>query len=241
MTRTIPFDPMARRAVARLATSLALLGVPLLTSLGACAMTPLPVAAQPGPPIRGSVEGYVARARLDRGVAGPEARLEAIGARLLLPVAQFTDGAPRWLAERVDVGGFLTSAATDDRNLVSRHVGAQADVRLTGRRLAGRLEPLASLGIGAFRARREGTVDAPLNAVCLTARGDAAAADVRCLSLRRPIDPGAGESFALSPAVGARLALVPGLALRVDARDVIVYQGGPRHNPELGLGLSFSR
>src|SRR5688500_17688844 len=113
MTRPIPFEPMARRAVARLATSLALLGGPLLAALGACAVTPLPVAAQPGAPIRGAVEGYVARSQLQLGIGSPEARLQGVGARLLLPVSQLADGAPRWVAERVDVGGFLTSAATD--------------------------------------------------------------------------------------------------------------------------------
>jgi hypothetical protein len=237
MAPTIPFDALARRTVVRLA----MLGAPLLAVLGACAMTPLPVAAQPTPPIHGVVEGYVARSQLHPTVAGPQARLEAVGARLLLPVEQFAADAPRWLAERVAVGGFLSSAATEDRNVAARHYGAQADLRLTRRPVAGRLEPLASLGIGAFRARREAPSPQPLNAVCLTAPADATVKGVRCLSLRRPDGSVPGESFALSPALGARLALVPGLALRLDARDLIVYQDGPRHNRELVLGLSFSR
>jgi hypothetical protein len=35
--------------------------------------------------------------------------------------------------------------------------------------------------------------------------------------------------------------MLPGLALRIDARDVVVYRGAPRHNMELATGVSFVR
>jgi hypothetical protein len=234
MTRTIPLAPRVAR-LAPLATS-------LLAALGACAATPLPVMAQLGPPVRTVLEGYVARSQLHRSVAGSPARLAAVGARLLVPVEQLAAAAPRWLAERVDVGAFLSTAATDARTLAARHYGAQADVRLTSRPLAGRIEPLASLGIGGFRARlEEPRVARPLGAACLAPADPGAAPGARCLALGQPEQAPAVESFALSPALGARLTLVPGVALRVEARDLVVHRDGPRHNLELALGLSFSR
>ena len=238
MKRIVAHAPLAPRASARLAP----LAASLLAMLGACAATPLPVMAQLGPPIRAVFEGYVARSQLHPVVAGSPARLEAVGARLLVPVEQLAGGAPRWVAQRAEVGAFLSTAASDERDVDARHYGAQVDLRLTPRPLAGRVEPLVSLGVGGLRARRETAGTPRLAAVCLEPSEPSAASTARCLTLRPP-EPGtaSGHWLALSPAVGARVALVPGIALRVDARDLVVFRDAPRHNVELAVGRSFGR
>ena len=81
----------------------------------------------------------------------------------------------------------------------------------------------------------------PVGAACLLPAGAAdGSPTARCLALAA--DPRTARSaVAVSPAVGARVSLVPGLALRVDARDVLLFRDARRHNPELAVGLSFQR
>ena len=238
MRRMSFFDAPGRQTAPRLA----LLGAPLLLALAAGLVAPAPAAAQLEPMPRATLEGYVARAQLDPAVAGARAQLDAVGARLLVPVGHLTAAAPRWLGERVSLGGFITSAATGERGVAARHYGVQADLGLTERPLAGRVEPLASLGVGGFRTRHEPRAPQLLGTACFRSIDvSAVAGGGRCVPLRRDDLAEHRHALALSPALGARIALLPGLALRVDARDVIVYGGGPRHNPELALGLSFTR
>ena len=59
-----------------------------------------------------------------------------------------------------------------------------------------------------------------------------------------PLAPVAGISawstaFALSPAVGAKLALWRELGVRGDVRDLVTFRGGMRHHLQLTAGLSF--
>jgi len=224
---------LTRRAAARL--------TPLLAALSACVAAPAPRTIELAPEPQPVLEGYVARARLDPGVAGTRARVEGMGARLLIPVDQLTSSSTHGLAGRLLVGGFFTALPADEQGVSARHYGAQADLRLTDHPLAGDIQPLVSLGVGAFRARSDGGQYA-LGSICLRPRDLAGAgAPERCvpqIAERPRID---GANLALSPAVGVRVGLLPGLAARADARDVIVYRGAARHIPELALGLSFTR
>lgn len=197
----------------------------------AAAATPL--GAQGAPPGL-TVEGWVGQSRLEPALLGDELRLSGTGVRLLVPVAALGAGDDgRSLARRLAVGGFLTTASTGD-GVDARHVGVQADLRLTDRWLRRRVEPLLSLGVGAFHARREGT-HAPFPTVACLDGGPG--------SVCRLLGDGARaqrrRELALSPALGLRYALRPGLALRADVRDVIVYDGAPRHNAELAVGVSL--
>ena len=238
MTGAHLLPPLPRAAAPRLAT----LVLPLVAALGACAVTPLPVAAQLGPPLRAVVEGYLAHGRLEAGVADGPARVEALGARVLLPVSQFAAAAPGSTLDRLDVGAFVASAPADEQGVAARHYGVQADLRLASRPLAARVTPIASLGVGALDARRELAVRTSFGAACLAPAGAAdASPPARCLALTAGDPRTARSAFALSPALGARIALVPGLALRVDARDVLLFRDARRHNPELAIGLSFLR
>jgi len=236
--RSLRLHTVTGRAAARVAPPV--VSAVLVALLGACAAAPAPRTIELAPQPQPVVEGYVARARLDPGVAGARARVEGAGARVMFPLEQLTGATTSRIARRVLVGGFVTSAPGDDRRVAARHVGAQADVRLTERPILGTIEPLASLGVGSFRARQAPAGEYPLATVCLRP-ADAGAPAARCLPVLARERARTSTDVALSPAVGVRLGILPGLALRADARDVVVYRGAPRHNPELAVGLSFSR
>ena len=216
----------------------ALLLVPLAASLAATA----PLAAQV-PPVekRPAVvfEAYLSRARLDPSVVGTPTRLEGVGGRLLVPLAAFDAGG---FARRLSVGGFVAHAPDDDDRLSAVHYGATTDVRLLDRPIAGTFDPLFSLGVGAFRVRRaveSGLFSSPAclrpnDFVVIPRRPECSP----YAALRKPTV--AETDFALSPAVGTRIALLPGVALRLDLRDIVIYRGAPRHNFELATGVSIT-
>lgn len=204
----------------------------LLAALAGCASIPLPVFAQSAlkPTL---LEPYLSRTRLDPGVIGERARVRGVGARLLYPLPGRADN------DRLLVGAFASHAPADGPSPTTSQLGAVAELRLTGRAIGGRVEPLASLGAGAFRARWDAGAGSFARPLCLRPR-DVAAAEVGCLTVpsRRPAPV---TSPALSPGLGVRVALVPGVALRVDARDHIVFRGRPRHGFELATGVSLMR
>ena len=217
--------------------------VPLaLSALLAAWALPIPLDAQSALPRGTVVEAYLARAVLDPAVAGDRARVEGIGARVLIPLPSLTDRALPGLLSRSSVGAFLTSIPERERGVEARHFGVQADVRPAAAPLAGRIEPLLSLGAGSFSGRIASstrTLPAPL---CLELHdAPVALAAQPCLRAL----PGRGELvrnlFALSPAAGVRLGVLPGLAVRAEVRDVIVHHGTARHNVEFLAGLSFLR
>ena len=202
----------------------------LAAALASCSALPIPVAAQhPARPT--TLEPYVSRARLAPAVVGEPARVRGVGARLLYRVA----AGP--LADRLHVGGFVTHTPADGAALSTTQAGAVADLRLTRRAIGGRVEPLLSLGVGAFRARHGGAAAVPL---CFRPL-DAPGARPSCAPLPAPRGE-TGTRPALSPALGARVAVLPGLAFRADARDLVVYRGGrPTHTFELTTGVSLTR
>lgn len=209
-------------------------GAAILGGLLSCAMLPIPVAAQPIPRAAVTVEQYVSHARLNPGIVGAPARLTGVGARLLYPLARPGDEP----AARLLLGGFAQYAPGSDPRVTAVHYGLATELRLRVEPIAGRAEPLLSLGLGAFRTQHEADASAaPM--VCVRGvelpehRGAPA-----CLPPPRP-RPAPSTDLAASPALGVRVGLAPGLALRADVRDVIVYRGGgARHNPELATGVS---
>lgn len=203
----------------------------LVAALAGCSL-PIPALAQRAA-MPALFEPYVSRARLDAGVIGQPARLSSVGARLLyqLPSDRIND--------RLYVGGFVSHAPSDGPGVTTSQAGAVAELRLTDRPFAGRVEPLLSLGAGAFRARWDGPAGGR-RSLCLQPRDVGTASGASCLTA-----PARGREPTTSPAlgagVGARIALLPGVALRVDARDLVVYRGRPRHGLELTTGVSLTR
>jgi hypothetical protein len=200
-------------------------------------------------------EEFLIRSRVaDDGGRG-RVRLGGLGARLLWhPGAPAADSAS-WLArlaERSGVGAFI-SYAPERLGLSTLHYGAHADLRLPLRAPligADRLTPIASLSAGAFRvARTASPVDAESVVPCVSLER------LPCAPLRRltisdgshALPPAASTpsgsartSLALTPALGLRVPLrAGGLALRADARDVVVFRGRAVHNPEIAAGISL--
>jgi hypothetical protein len=210
----------------------------ILAALALCAGSPASLPGQPTPrdtaPAHMLLEQYLSHATLDPAVAGAAARLGGAGARLLRPLHAAHEDDDSSIRRRLALGGFATYARPNDGGLTTWHYGALADLRLLDRPIAGRVEPLVSLGVGAFRTRRD--VDRPLGDGCRAA----AISDV--CPPRAPGQPVQVETApAISPAIGVRVGLLPGLALRAETRDVIVYSGAPRHTVELATGVSLAR
>ncbi|HEX8272997.1 MAG TPA: hypothetical protein VF615_10195 [Longimicrobiaceae bacterium] len=210
----------------------------LTLSIAAAAAAAAPrAAAQAGDPYvppraepRPSFEYFVARSRLEQG--GVSSRLDGVGGRVLWPLPA---GGP--LLSRMSVGGYLTHAEEDGREPDLWHYGVQADMRLARAPLAGRVDPLLSLGVGAVR------VEEPVAAAPPPApRFDPGA------SLLTPLRDGPARSPALRtrtspslvPGVGARVHLLPWLGFRGDVRMLVDFRDGARRDLEVAGGLSIT-
>lgn len=231
----------------------------LLALVAATLALPAPLVAQqrqpsPAAAVRPAVfEGYFSRVHADPAVVGERLRIDGMGARVLQPLAAPAGSPPRpSFLDRLAVGGFVTYAPDVNRGLTAWHYGAQTDVSLLRRPTAASVvEPLFSLGVGAFRTQRSstGTIDdAAVRADCAMPLRPA---DLPLLVAQRSGGASCGDSgggpalgthFALSPALAARAWLLPDVAVRADAREVIVYAGdAARHVFEVTTGLSFTR
>jgi hypothetical protein len=211
-------------ASATFAAAIALLGGLALAPLASSAQPSARPAAveSPGAPLM--LEQYLSRAELDPAIVGTPASLGGAGARLLRPLGTADAGDPGRLA----LGAFATYARHGDRGLTAWHYGAQADLRLASQPLIGRIDPLLSLGVGALRTSHA------------SGCGTAAAANA-CGPQTSSGRARSETAAAVSPALGLRVALLPGLAVRSEVRDVIVYRGAPRHSLELATGVSLAR
>jgi len=225
--------------------SLRLAGVGALLLAGSTSFTSAPLRAQERATTRPAVmiEAYVSRARLDATFVGSRMQLDGVGARVLRSLAPLPGDGTSGFARRLALGAFASYAPREDFALNVWHYGAAADFQLLARPLAGRIDPLLSLGGGVFRTRRDLAPSDRLAPLCL-APMDLPTAGVPA-SCRRAsqIAPRtvAQSDPAFSPAVGLRVGVLPGLALRAEVRDVIVYSGAPRHNTELATGVTFIR
>ena len=189
----------------------------------------------------GVLEAYVTRADLHPGLAGNDNRtkLDGLGARLLLPLHQLTGSPETSLASRLSVGGFFTMAPAREAEGTARHYGIQTDMLLSSGPMNAHPKPLISLGVGAFNSPVR-VVRQPSAPPCLRPSDLPLNAALEHCAIPRPTTSTEWMTdLALSPALGARVGISPSLALRVDARDVIVYRGGPRHTPELSVGFSL--
>ena len=95
-------------------------------------------------------------------------------------------------------------------------------MRLADRPIAGRVEPLVSLGVGASRIEEELRAPLPL----------ASAHAWTLVGRTRTL-------LSVAPGVGFRLLVAPGLGIRGDARQVIDFDETPRRNVEISGGVSI--
>lgn len=209
--------------------------ITILAALAAILSAHRDATAQLTMPRASALEGYIARASLDATIGGDGRSVDAVGARLLWPLAAGSAGERLSLAQRTVVGGFLERLPAPERGFQAWHAGIQSDLHPLPRALWGRVDPIVSFGVGLVRTQSEPTRrHAPR---CFRAM-DVPFSQESCL-------PAAGTStshfFVTSPAVGLGIGIVPGLALRADARDLIVYRRQPTHGGEISVGVSLMR
>lgn len=162
-----------------------------------------------------TVEGYYSHYRFD--VRGDRLGMNGLGARLMWRPVAGDDSAPSF-ASRFAVGVFGEYVPDQDKGFAAGHVGVQGDLHVSRTPLFGRLSPVLSLGAGGFWTDRVGP-----------------AIDAREFSLaNRSI-----KSFALTPALGARVGLWRQLGLRADVRDLVTFEERTLHHVQLSAGLSF--
>lgn len=205
-----------------------------------CALPSAAAGQADGPRLTDPDEGrryldyYVSRFRLAEGSGG--ATEDAVGGRVMWSVAPLLrPGASPWL-DRALVGGYLTHSPEDgDRREMWRY-GVQVDYIVTPAPLAGRVEPLVSLAAGAVRVTEPGMrwTSVPY----LIPREDAGEPGVGTPLLTASLPDRVATRPSVTPGVGARIRILPGLSLRTDARQVIDFHDGTRSDFELSGGIS---
>src|SRR5919204_5765529 len=120
--------------------------------------SPLPVYAQYFPPTyvsrtdgRLAIEGFFSHHRLHPGLGAERTKLPGVGARIMWSLAPRFDPEHDGLAARAAVGAFAVNASDRTDRVKARHYGAQLDISVLRTPVAGRIEPLLSVGAGAFR------------------------------------------------------------------------------------------
>ena len=195
-----------------------------------------------------SLEAFITQYRLEGDRGGDRLAHHAIGGRIMWSLAPRTDPTRGTLATRTSLGGFIIHTPESQTELRTSHYGAQADVRMLRSPLAGRLDPMVSLGVGAFRtegARVQFTRVPGTSILTLADRQPVAefprehftdADIVTDVEIVRH----STTSLAVTPGLGARVAVAPGFAVRGDIRDVLVFRAGVRHNVEVSAGFSLT-
>jgi hypothetical protein len=171
------------------------------------------------PGLRPSFESFYTRIRFDGD--GSSMAADGIGARLMWHVAPLT-GSTSTLARRTELGVY--GAYTPKRTIPSAmdassyQLGLAGDLRPFVAPLGGRVDPFLSLGAGALFTHVPTASATPAS----------------------PLFARSKATFAMTPAVGTRLFVLPNLALQGDVRDVMALDGGVRHNTALTAGVRLA-
>ena len=175
---------------------------------------------------RQSVESFYTRIAFDAG--GHRRTADGIGGRLMWQ-PWLVSGMPSSLGGRTSLGIWATYTPEDDGDggpgFSTLALGGAVDVRPIDMPL-GRIDPFVSLGAGVLYTR-----ETPALA-----------------NVFFPFEPMARPSpaarthtaFTLSPGIGARLPLGARTALQADLRDLVAFDGAPRHNVGLGVGVRIA-
>jgi hypothetical protein len=167
-------------------------------------------------PFRHTLEAYVAQYSLDRRLGTNKRDLDGFGLRLTFqrPEAERTG---RTVADRATGALFATyTPSQGDPKVSTLHAGAQTDVSILPRPVAGLLDPFASFALGVFYTSRANLVG--------TGGG----------RIRR-------TDLALTPGIGTRLRFLEGIGARGDLRMPLVFGLATTANvvAEAGLYVSF--
>jgi hypothetical protein len=157
------------------------------------------------------VEGFLSNVRYELGTGSAD-RLAGAGGRVLFSLVDRSDPSRSTVLSRAAVGAFASRATDGQGELKTTHAGVQADLTLTQKPLARYVEPVVSVGVGVLREERNTREDLFSH-------------------IERTIT-------AVSPAVGVRVAILPGVAIRGDFRDVIPLRGS-RRAMDIAFGMSM--
>lgn len=199
----------------------------ILASEPAHAQTPYVLKPlKPAVPV--TFDGYYAHFRLD-SQGNSRIGMDGMGARIMWRPSMEVDDTPI-LPSRFAFGMFAEYAPEQSTGFYVAHAGLQSDYNLLASPLFGRVIPVAAIGAGALWARNlEGTTTLESKHASL----------LRPASSTFPLAARNTTTFALSPALGARVGVWRQLGLRADARDVMTFRGGTLHNLQFAAGLSY--
>ena len=172
-----------------------------------------------------ALEGSYQRLQLDAGEGSDRVGLDGYGVRLWINLAPFSGPRPNLIDKTAIALAYSTTFRGDDR-IGTRQYGAELNMYPLHVPIANLIDPFLILGAGAFRIdnrNNTGVVD------------DAFAA-------------GSRSYFAFSPGLGIRIPIPNRLQLRLEARDLILFNrrdgsGDSRtsQSPQFmaGAGLTF--
>lgn len=167
-----------------------------------------------------AVDGFHTRLHLDADAG--RVGVDGIGGRLMWSATRPGRGGASWLADHTSVGLLASHTPARSLGFSTLHLGGVVDVQPLAAPVAGRVTPFLSLGAGMLRT----TVSSGVRPSARPAS---------------PLTERSNTAPTLSPAAGLRVALVPGIALQADVRDVVTFRGGTRHNLAIETGLRFTR
>jgi hypothetical protein len=182
------------------------------------------------------LDGYLSQ--YDLALADARARLDGVGARVMVALAPTSTPRRERLVEHLAVGGFVGSTSEKSLNagsaLRTSVYGAQIDLRPLHAAVGGVLEPVLSLGAGAIEVQ-----ETHIESVRLANGSPLLPRDVPLGT--RPTHLTERETHPIvAPAVGVLLSPTPGFALRIDARRLISTEDRAGRSSELAAGVSIT-
>lgn len=182
------------------------------------------------------LDGYVSQ--YDLALAGVRARLDGVGARVMVALARPESIQRQRLAEHFAVGGFIGSTSEEGiaagSAMRTTVYGVQLDVRPLRAPVAGLFEPVLSLGAGAMRVE-----ETHADVLRLPDGSPLVPRDVPVEPRRWHLTERATHPI-LAPSVGLLLTPSPGFALRLDARSLLSNGEGIGRSSELAAGVSIT-
>lgn len=163
-----------------------------------------------------TLEGYYSHYRLDTQ-GDDRVGMNGLGGRLMWhPALGSVEITTR--PSRAAVGLFAEYAPTQNKGFSMLNAGVQGYLNVLPTPLFGRVAPVASLGAGVLRTDVKNSSEAAETGFSLGTRNTTA--------------------LSLAPSLGARAAVWRQVGVRADARDLVTFRDGTRHNLQFTAGIS---
>ena len=166
---------------------------------------------------RMSGELYFSELRVPEGDGSLET--DGIGVRVMWKGASVFSSSSL-LARRTEYGVYGVfdpkQRLRGDQNLTAVRLGVRGNVRLLETPLVGWFDPLVSLGTGLWHSSASGPV-----------------------TTHSPLLSGSVTTWELTPGLGLRVAVGPGMAIQGDLHEALTFSSGVQHSLALALGVRF--